>query len=97
MASGVAGGEVLAESLADEAYWNARGTLSTPQKRWRQFERKLRGSDGVRRMYGAGDFPVYKERFRTQLYCERVVYPEVWNRSSWSRATTTTKRCSTTR
>ena len=43
----------------------------------------IRGSDGGRRMYGAGDaLPgVYKERFRTQLYSERVVYPGVWNKA----------------
>jgi hypothetical protein len=42
----------------------------------------IRGSDGGRRMYGAGDaLPrVYDERFRTQLYSERVVYPGVWNK-----------------
>jgi hypothetical protein len=42
----------------------------------------IRGSDGGRRMYGAGDtLPrVYTERFRTQMYSERVVYPGVWNR-----------------
>jgi hypothetical protein len=42
----------------------------------------IRGSDGGRRMYGAGDaLPgVYKERFRTQIYSERVVYPGVWNK-----------------
>ncbi len=35
-----------------------------------------------RRMYGAGDaLPgVYEERFRTQMYSERVVYPGVWNK-----------------
>jgi hypothetical protein len=33
-------------------------------------------------MYGAGDAlpSVYRERFRTQLYSERVVYPGVWNK-----------------
>ena len=43
----------------------------------------IRGSDGGRRMYGAGDaLPhVYKERFRTQLYSDRVVYPGVWNKA----------------
>lgn len=43
----------------------------------------IRGSDGGRRMYGAGDaLPgVYKERFRTQLYSERVLYPGVWNKA----------------
>ena len=42
----------------------------------------IRGSDGGRRMYGAGDaLPVvYKERFRTQMYSDRVVYPGVWNK-----------------
>jgi hypothetical protein len=42
----------------------------------------IRGSDGGRRMYGAGDTlpAVYTERFRTQLYNERVVHPGVWNK-----------------
>jgi hypothetical protein len=42
----------------------------------------IRGSDGARRMYGAGDpLPApYTERFRTQIYNERVVYPGVWNK-----------------
>jgi hypothetical protein len=42
----------------------------------------VRGSDGGRRMYGAGDaLPrVYEERFRTELYSDRVVYPGVWNK-----------------
>jgi hypothetical protein len=42
----------------------------------------IRGSDGGRRMYGRGDAlpPLYKERFRTQRYSERVVYPGVWNK-----------------
>jgi hypothetical protein len=42
----------------------------------------IRGSDGGRRMYSASDaLPrVYNERFRTQLYSERVVYPGVWNK-----------------
>jgi hypothetical protein len=42
----------------------------------------IRGSDGGRRMYGPGDAlpDVYKKRFRTQLYSERVVYPGVWNK-----------------
>jgi hypothetical protein len=41
----------------------------------------IRGSDGGRRMYGLGDkLPaVYSERFRTQLYNERVVHPGAWN------------------
>ncbi len=34
-------------------------------------------------MYGAGDaLPgVYEERFRTQMYSERVVFPGVWNKA----------------
>jgi hypothetical protein len=42
----------------------------------------IRGSDGARRMYGAGDpLPApYTERFRTQIYNERVVYPGAWNK-----------------
>jgi hypothetical protein len=42
----------------------------------------IRGSDGGRRMYGAGDAlpAVYSERFRTQLYNERIQYPGVWNK-----------------
>jgi hypothetical protein len=42
----------------------------------------IRGSDGGRRMYGTGDAlpAVYTDRFRTQIYNERVVYPGVWNK-----------------
>jgi hypothetical protein len=42
----------------------------------------IRGSDGGRRMYGAGDpLPaVYTERFRTGLYSERVVHAGAWNK-----------------
>jgi hypothetical protein len=42
----------------------------------------IRGSDGGRRMYGLGDqLPtLYSERFRTQLYNERVVHPGAWNK-----------------
>jgi hypothetical protein len=42
----------------------------------------IRGSDGGRRMYGVGDpLPaVYTERFRTQIYSERVVHPGAWNK-----------------
>ena len=42
----------------------------------------IRGSDGGRRMYGAGDVlpAVYSERFRTQIYNERVVHPGAWNK-----------------
>ena len=42
----------------------------------------IRGSDGGRRMYGVGDTlpAVYAERFRTQIYNERVAHPGVWNK-----------------
>jgi hypothetical protein len=42
----------------------------------------IRGSDGGRRMYGAGDTlpALYSERFRTQIYNERVVHPGAWNK-----------------
>jgi len=42
----------------------------------------IRGSDGGRRMYGVGDAlpAVYADRFRTQIYNERVVYPGAWNK-----------------
>jgi hypothetical protein len=42
----------------------------------------VRGSDGGRRMYGVGDAlpAVYTERFRTEVYNERVVHPGAWNK-----------------
>jgi hypothetical protein len=42
----------------------------------------IRGSDGARRMYGAGDAlpALYAERFRTQIYNERINYPGAWNK-----------------
>jgi hypothetical protein len=51
-------------------------------ERTRELVAVIRGSDGGRRMYGAGDAlpAVYSERFRTQIYNERVVYPGVWNK-----------------
>ena len=62
----------LAEFVAADDYEETRELVAV-----------IRGSDGGRRMYGAGDaLPgVYKERFRTQLYSERVVYPGVWNKA----------------
>jgi hypothetical protein len=44
----------------------------------------IRGSDGGRRMYSAGDpLPaVYAERFRTQIHNERIVCPGAWNKLS---------------
>jgi hypothetical protein len=61
----------VAEFVATDDYGETRELVAV-----------IRGSDGGRRMYGPGDTlpPVYKERFRTQLYSERVVYPGVWNR-----------------
>jgi hypothetical protein len=61
----------LAEFVAADDYEETRELVAV-----------IRGSDGGRRMYGAGDpLPgVYKDRFRTQLYSERVVYPGVWNK-----------------
>jgi hypothetical protein len=62
----------LAEFVAADDYEETRELVAV-----------IRGSDGGRRMYGAGDpLPgVYKDRFRTQLYSERVVYPGVWNKA----------------
>jgi len=62
----------LAEFVAADDYDETRELVAV-----------IRGSDGGRRMYGAGDeLPqVYKERFRTQLYSERVSHPGVWNKS----------------
>ena len=61
----------LAEFVAADDYEESRDLVAV-----------IRGSDGGRRMYGAGDaLPrVYKERFRTQLYSERIVYSGVWNK-----------------
>jgi hypothetical protein len=44
----------------------------------------IRGSDGGRRMYSAGDTlpTLYLERFRTQIYNERVDHPGAWNKSA---------------
>jgi hypothetical protein len=62
----------LAEFVAADDYEKTRELVAV-----------IRGSDGGRRMYGAGDaLPgVYEERFRTQLYSERVDYPGVWNKA----------------
>jgi hypothetical protein len=61
----------LAEFVAVDDYEETRDLVAV-----------IRGSDGGRRMYGAGDaLPrVYKERFRTQMYSQRIVYPGVWNK-----------------
>jgi hypothetical protein len=61
----------LVEFVAADDYEETRELISV-----------IRGSDGGRRMYGIGDtLPgVYRERFRTQVYNERVVYPGAWNK-----------------
>jgi len=61
----------LAEFVAADDYEETRELVAV-----------IRGSDGGRRMYDAGDaLPrVYKDRFRSQLYSERVVYRGVWNK-----------------
>jgi hypothetical protein len=61
----------LAEFVAADDYEETRELVAV-----------IRGSDGGRRMYSAGDaLPrVYNERFRTQMYSERVLYPGVWNK-----------------
>ena len=61
----------LAEFVAADDYEETRELVAV-----------IRGSDGGRRMYGAGDaLPgIYREHFRAQLYSERVVYPGVWNK-----------------
>jgi hypothetical protein len=61
----------LAEFVAADDYEQTRELVAV-----------IRGSDGGRRMYGAGDTlpDVYEERFRTQMYSDRVVHPGVWNK-----------------
>jgi hypothetical protein len=51
-------------------------------ERTRELVAVIRGSDGGRRMYGVGDAlpTAYTERFRTQIYNERVVHPGAWNK-----------------
>jgi hypothetical protein len=63
--------EPLAEFAAADDYEHTRELVAV-----------IRGSDGGRRMYSAGDTlpAAYAERFRTQLYNERIVYPGAWNK-----------------
>jgi hypothetical protein len=51
-------------------------------ERTRELVAVIRGSDGGRRMYSAGDAlpTLYTERFRTQVYNERVEHPGAWNK-----------------
>jgi hypothetical protein len=61
----------LVEFVAADDYEQTRELLAV-----------IRGSDGGRRMYGVGDAlpAVYTERFRTQIYNERVIHPGAWHR-----------------
>jgi hypothetical protein len=63
--------EPLVEFVAADDYEQTRELVAV-----------IRGSDGGRRMYGAGDAlpAVYIERFRTQIYNERIIYPGAWNK-----------------
>jgi hypothetical protein len=63
--------EPLVEFVATDDYEQTRELVAV-----------IRGSDGGRRMYGAGDAlpAVYTERFRTQIYNERITYPGAWNK-----------------
>ena len=63
--------EPLSEFAAADDYEQSRELVAV-----------IRGSDGGRRMYSAGDTlpTVYAERFRTQIYNERIVYPGAWNK-----------------
>ncbi len=51
-------------------------------KQTRELVAVIRGSDGGRRMYSLGDTlpTLYMERFRTQIYNERVDHPGAWNK-----------------
>jgi hypothetical protein len=63
--------EPLVEFVAADDYEQTRELVAV-----------IRGSDGGRRMYGAGDAlpAVYTERFRTEIYNERITYPGAWNK-----------------
>jgi hypothetical protein len=61
----------LAEFLAADDYKETRELVAV-----------IRGSDGGRRMYGPGDAlpEIYEERFRTQMYDDRVDHSGVWHK-----------------
>jgi hypothetical protein len=63
--------EPLVEFVATDDYEQTRELVAV-----------IRGSDGGRRMYGAGDTlpAVYTERFTTQIYNERITHPGAWNK-----------------
>jgi hypothetical protein len=61
----------LAEFLAADDYKESRELVAV-----------IRGSDGGRRMYGAGDaLPETYEGFRTGMYDDRVDYTGVWHKA----------------
>lgn len=61
----------LVEFVATDDYQQTRELIAV-----------IRGSDGGRRMYGAGDAlpTLYAVNFRTQTYNERVDHPGAWNK-----------------
>jgi hypothetical protein len=63
--------EPLVEFVATDDYEETRDLVAV-----------IRGSDGGRRMYGPADgLPtVYRERFRTEVYNERISSPGAWNK-----------------
>lgn len=63
--------EPLAEFVAADDYAHTHELIAV-----------IRGSDGGRRMYSAADAlpAIYTERFRTQIYNERIIYPGAWNK-----------------
>ena len=63
--------EPLVEFVAADDYEQTRELVAV-----------IRGSDGGRRMYGTGDAlpAVYADRFRTELYNERITYPGAWSK-----------------
>jgi hypothetical protein len=64
--------EPLVEFVAADDYEQTRELVAV-----------IRGSDGGRRMYGAGDAlpAAYTERFRTEIYNERITYPGAWSKA----------------
>jgi len=69
--SGGAPQHPLVEFVATDDYEDTRELVAV-----------IRGSDGGRRMYGIGDTlpAVYTDRFRTQIYNDRVAHPGAWNK-----------------
>jgi hypothetical protein len=69
--SGGAPQQPLVEFVAADNYEQTRELVAV-----------IRGSDGGRRMYGAGDAlpTLYTERFQTEAYNDRVDHPGAWNK-----------------